>query len=409
MRTPNRGGARLPDFPWDTLSQARALASAHPGGLVDLSVGTPVDPVPAVVQEALALAANSPGYPDTAGTPELRAAAVGWMRRRLGVTSIDAGHVLPVVGTKEAVAWLPAMLGLGPGDVVAVPELAYPTYAVGALLAGAGVVATDVPEQRSRPPALVWVNSPANPTGAVRSTERLASLVAWARAHDVVLVSDECYIELGWEARPVSLLHPSVAGADPTGLLVLHSLSKRSNMAGYRAGFLAGDPGLISSLLTVRKHAGMMMPAPVQAAMTAALSDDDHVEVTRTTYAARRTSLKKAVQTAGFRIDHSEAGLYLWVTRGETALDTVTWLARRGILAAPGTFYGPAGGSHVRLSMTATDERVAEAVTRLADVGTDVGTDEARTDEAQTDEAQTEPGRAEIPGTLDISATEESP
>ena len=365
MRRPDRPARRLPDFPWDTLDAARALAASHPDGLIDLSVGTPVDPVPLVVREALTQAADSPGYPATAGCGPLRAAAVDWMRRRLGVTGVEPTQVLPVIGSKEAVAWLPTMLGLGPGDVVAVPELAYPTYAVGASLAGARVAATDTPEDLPSPPALVWVNSPANPTGEVTDPVRLAELVAWARANDVVLASDECYIELGWAARPYSLLHPQVSGGGTDGLLVLHSLSKRSSMAGYRAGFFAGDGLLVDELLAVRRHAGMMVPDPVQAAMTAALRDDAHVEVTRATYAARRATLIRAVEAAGFRVDHSQAGLYLWVTAGEPADDTVMWLARRGVLAAPGTFYGPAGARHVRLALTAPDPQVAAVAARL--------------------------------------------
>jgi succinyldiaminopimelate transaminase len=362
---PDRPARRLPDFPWDSLDAARAAATAHPGGLIDLSVGTPVDPVPSVVREALTQAADSPGYPATIGTGPLRAAAVDWMRRRLGVTGVEPDQVVPVIGSKEAVAWLPTMLGLGAGDVVAVPELAYPTYAVGATLAGAQVVATDSPDQLPAPPALVWVNSPANPTGAVTDPARLAGLVDWARRYDVVLASDECYIELGWDARPRSLLHPQVARGSAEGLLVLHSLSKRSSMAGYRAGFLTGDRALVAELLEVRRHAGMMVPAPVQAAMTAALRDDAHVEVTRATYAARRATLVRAVEAAGFRVDHSQAGLYLWVTNGQSADDTVMWLARRGVLAAPGTFYGPAGARHVRLALTAPDAQIAAVASRL--------------------------------------------
>lgn len=366
MKTPNiQSPQRLPTFPWDTLSEARARAAGHPDGLIDLSVGSPVDPVPAVVAQALAAAADSPGYPLAAGTAALRETAVDWMRRRLNVPAVNADQVLPVVGSKEAVAWLPTMLGLGPDDLVVVPELAYPTYAVGAALAGARVVASDTPELLPTRPALVWVNSPANPTGRVIGPDRLAELVEWARQQSVVLASDECYIELGWSTRPRSLLDPAVAGDRADGLLVLHSLSKRSNMAGYRAGFWAGDAQLVAELRQVRRHAGMMVPGPIQAAMTAALRDDDHVEVVRATYGHRRTSLIHAVESAGFHVDYSEAGLYLWVSRDEGAEDTVSWLAERGILAAPGTFYGPSGAQHVRLALTAPDAHVAAVATRL--------------------------------------------
>jgi len=237
---------------------------------------------------------------------------------------------------------------------------------VGALLAGAEVVTTDA--TLSLGPAradLVWVNSPSNPTGRVLPAEHLAKVVAWARERDAVVVSDECYIELGWAAKPVSILHPDVCGGSPEGLLAVHSLSKRSNLAGYRAGFVAGDPALVAELLAVRKHAGMMVPTPVQAAMVAALDDDEHVREQAARYRSRRELLLAALGEAGFEVSHSEAGLYLWATRGEPCGDTLAWLAERGILVAPGDFYGAAGARHVRIALTATDERIAAAGTRL--------------------------------------------
>ncbi len=365
------GGAarRLPDFPWDSLEPYREKAATHPGGVVDLSVGTPVDPTPRVVADALRAAADAPGYPLTYGTAALREAAAGWLRRSLGVRDADPAAVLPTIGSKELVASLPMLLGLGPGDSVVFPELAYPTYDVGARLAGATPVATDgllaLGPARVR---LVWLNSPSNPTGRVLPVEHLRKMVRWARERGAIVASDECYVELGWEARPLSVLDPDVCEGSHHGLLAVHSLSKRSNLAGYRAGFVTGDPALVRELLAVRKHAGMMMPAPVQAAMTAALGDDAHVAVQRERYARRRELLRPALTAAGFRIDHSEAGLYLWTTRDERSEDTLGWLAERGILAAPGTFYGAAGGRHVRIALTATDERVAAAVDRLTPV-----------------------------------------
>ncbi len=365
---PGRLSRGLPDFPWDTIAGARELAGAHPDGMVDLSVGAPVDPTPEVVRLALCRAADAPGYPSTHGTGELREAAVEWMFRRLGVGPLDPADVLPTIGTKELVAWLPTLLGLGPADTVVVPEIAYPTYDVGARLAGAQTLARDglfgAGPARVR---LVWVNSPANPTGRVLPVEHLRKVVAWARHRGAVVASDECYIELGWDpdAQPVSLLHPSVCDGDPSGLLVVHSASKRSNLAGYRAGFLAGDPVLVRALLQVRKHAGMMVPTPVQVALTAALRDDDHVAVQRAVYGARRTTLKSALTGAGLRVDESKAGLYLWVSRDEPADETLAWFARRGILVAPGHFYGAGGARHVRVALTASDERVAAAAVRL--------------------------------------------
>ncbi|MEV8630186.1 succinyldiaminopimelate transaminase [Streptosporangium sp. NPDC051023] len=355
----------LPDFPWDRLTPLKALAQAHPDGIVDLSVGTPVDPVPAVVRQALADASDSPGYPLTYGTERLRSAAVGWLRRSHGVI-LDQADVLPLIGSKEFVAWLPTLLGVGPGQRVVFPELAYPTYDVGARLAGAEPYATDglLSLGPERVP-LVWVNSPSNPTGRVLPAEHLRKVVAWAREHGAIVASDECYIELGWEEQPISILHPDVCGGSHEGLLAVHSLSKRSNMAGYRAGFVAGDPALIQRLLEVRKHAGMLMPGPVQVAMAVALDDDEHVEEQRARYAARRAALRPALEAAGWEIQHSEAGLYLWATDGTDCWKQVRALADRGILVAPGDFYGEAGAGHVRIAVTASDERISAAVRRL--------------------------------------------
>lgn len=359
--------ASLPVFPWDTLVEATALARAHPGGIVDLSVGTPVDPVAPVIQEALCGAAEAPGYPLTAGTPELRASAVAALNRRYGVTGLAESAVLPVIGTKELIAWLPTLLGLGTEDLVVVPELAYPTYEVGARLAGTRVLPADSLTQLGpESPAMIFLNSPSNPTGRVLGAEHLRKVVGWARERGSLVVSDECYLGLAWDAHPYSVLHPEVCGGDHTGLLAVHSLSKSSSLAGYRAGFVAGDPALVAELLAVRKHAGMMVPGPVQAAMVAALDDDEHQTVQRERYARRREALMAAFTSAGFTIEHSEAGLYLWATRGEPCRTTVDWLAQRGILVAPGDFYGAGGSRHVRVAMTATDERVRAAAERLS-------------------------------------------
>jgi succinyldiaminopimelate transaminase len=358
--------ARLPEYPWDELAPIAEKARAFPGGAVDLSVGTPVDPVPAIIQDALVAAANAPGYPLTAGTPALRAAAAGWLARSHDV-EVDPASVLPVIGTKEFIAWLPVMLGLGQSDTVLYPSLAYPTYDIGARLAGASSHPADSLDDAPASSRLLWVNSPSNPTGRVLSVPALRDAVTWARAHGCVLASDECYIELGWTATPVSVLHPSVCGDSPDGLLGVFSLSKRSNLAGYRAGFVTGDPVLMRQLLLVCRQAGLIMPAPVQAAMTVALSDDTHAAEQKARYAARRAVLATGLTAAGFRIDHSEAGLYLWATRpGLDCWAACELLASEcGILAGPGSMYGPAGTSHIRVALTATDERVAAAGQRL--------------------------------------------
>jgi len=360
-------GAGLPDFPWDTLATAKAVASAYPGGIVDLSIGTPVDPTPEVARRALAAGSDSPGYPLTSGTPQLRQAQADYLDRRWGAAVLPEA-TLPVIGTKEVVAWLPTLLGLGPGDTVVYPTAAYPTYAAGVQVTGArGVACDDLTELDAQGirPALVWLNSPSNPTGEVLAPAVLAERVAWARAHGAIVASDECYGEFGWEADPVSVLHPDVAGDSHDGLLALFSLSKRSNLAGYRAGFVAGDPALVGELLEVRKHLGMLVPRPVQDVMVAVLGDTAHVQEQRARYAGRRARLRPALEGAGFTVHHSEAGLYLWATRGEDSRATVAWLAERGVLAAPGDFYGEAARQFVRLALTATDERVDAAVTRL--------------------------------------------
>ncbi|MBK1788887.1 succinyldiaminopimelate transaminase [Prauserella cavernicola] len=358
--------AALPDFPWDSLAEHTATARAHPDGIVDLSVGTPVDPVPEAIRDALASVSDIPGYPTTHGTPQLRAAAVDALRRRHGIDGLDPDAVLPTIGSKELVAWLPTLLGAGAGSTVVIPELAYPTYEVGALLAGASVLRADgLTQLGPQKPAVLWLNSPSNPTGRVLGVDHLRKVVEWARERGTIVVSDECYLALAWESEPVSVLHPEVNGGSLDGLLAVHSLSKSANLASYRAGFVTGDPELVRKVLAVRKHAGMIVPRPVQEAMTVALTDDKALFVQRERYAGRREVLRTALQDSGFRIDHSEAGLYLWATRDEDSADTVGWLAERGILVAPGTFYGPRGGKHVRVALTATDERVSTAATRL--------------------------------------------
>jgi succinyldiaminopimelate transaminase len=337
--------------------------------VVDLSIGTPVDETPAVLTTALASAGNSPGYPAALGTRALRSAAAAWLERRLGVRVADPlgadPSVIPTIGSKELVALLPTMLGLQGSGTVLIPEVAYPTYEVGAVLAGLSVRRTDVPPDDATGVVLAWLNSPGNPHGRVLTDDELRAWVSWGRAHGVPVVADECYVTLGWDVEPRSLLHPAIAGEDHSGLLAVHSLSKQSTAAGYRAGLLSGDPELVRQAWEVRRHLGLLVPGPIQDAMTAALADDAHVEEQRARYRGRRERLSAAVRAAGARIDHSEAGLYLWITRDEDCWTTVDWLAGLGIVAAPGTFYGPAGARHVRMALTATDERIDAAVQRL--------------------------------------------
>ncbi|WP_142061559.1 succinyldiaminopimelate transaminase [Pseudarthrobacter sp. B4EP4b] len=374
----NTFGLDLPDYPWEAMAPYLAKASEHPGGAVNLSIGTPVDPTPALIQDALKAAADAPGYPTVHGTPALREAIAAWFERRRGVAGLDPRNIMPTVGSKELVAWLPLLLGLKPGDVVVRPKVAYPTYDIGATLAGVTSVATDNLDElddatRSRV-RLIWVNSPGNPTGSVRGVESLKALVQQARELGAVVASDECYAELGWGdwdvqrgGQPVpSILDPRVAGGSHQGLLAVYSLSKQSNVAGYRAAFVAGDPDLMPNLVNSRKHAGMIVPYPVQEAMRVALGDDAHVEAQKDLYRGRRERLVPALLDFGLEIKESDAGLYLWSTAGESTWDTVARLAERGIVVGPGVFYGEAGNGYVRVALTGTDERIDAAVARLA-------------------------------------------
>ncbi len=362
-------GHALPDFPWDRLAPYAQTAREHPDGIADLSIGTPVDPTTGIVTAALSAAADAPGYPYAAGTPSLRSAASAWMRRRLSV-ECPPEQVLPTIGSKELIALLPFLVGLR-GRVL-FPALAYPTYDVGARLAGCepvpvpmddGLLDLDALDSLAGDGDLVWANYPANPHGRVAPRAHVAALVSWARRRGVLLASDECYSELAWDAPFTSAL--AVDGT--AGVLAVHSLSKRSNAAGLRAGFVAGDANLVAQLLAVRRHAGFLVPAPVQAAMVAALDDDEHVDAQRGVYAARRDVLRPAVEKAGLVVEHSEGGLYLWASHPAYAdcWALVQALAARGILVAPGEFYGAAGARHVRIALTATDERVAAAARRL--------------------------------------------
>ena len=364
------GVADLADYPWDSVAPYAARARAHPDGLVDLSIGSPVDPTPAVIEEALAAATDAHAYPQTVGTPALRQAIADWYYRRRGVGGLTADHVLPTIGSKELVALLPLLLDLGSGDVVVHPRAAYPTYEVGARLVGATPLAADEPENWPEGTRLIWLNSPGNPDGRVLDAATLRAAVARARELGAIVASDECYAELGWDSpwdrEPIpSVLDPRVTDGDLRGILSVYSLSKQSNLAGYRAAFLGGDPDVVARLVTARKHLGLMLPAPVQTAMLAALGDDAHVTAQRERYRSRRATLRPALESAGFRIDHSEAGLYLWATEGRDGWDSLGRLADLGILAGPGHFYGEHYPEHIRLSLTAPDERVAAAAARL--------------------------------------------
>ncbi|HZJ25826.1 MAG TPA: succinyldiaminopimelate transaminase [Acidimicrobiia bacterium] len=370
-----------PPYPQDRLVVLRRLADARPGGVVDCSVGTPIDPLPEVARRALVESAPAAtGYPPSIGSPALREAAAGWIDRRFGVT-IGADDVIACIGTKEMVASLPKLLHLRnpTRDTILYPAVSYPTYDMGAQLAGLRAVAVPVdtdwrldlsrvaPDDAQRA-LILWLNEPANPTGATMGAARVQDAVAWARARGIVVASDECYAEFTFDADgtpgvPATVLH---AGAD--GVLAVHSLSKRSNMAGLRAGFVAGDPELVGYLGEVRKHAGLMVPAPVQAAAAAALGDDAHVDAQRARYAQRRALVLDGLDPLGFLHDGGPSTFYLWL-RGAEGTDDGWELAGRlaeaGTLVAPGDLYGPGGADHVRLSLTQPIDRLELALDRL--------------------------------------------
>jgi succinyldiaminopimelate transaminase len=348
---------KLPDFPWDALAPYGEKAKAHPSGFIDLSQGTPVDSTPEFIQDAFKAASNSPSYPVTMGTPELREAITKWAQEQLGASG-DFG-VLPLIGSKELVAWLPTILE---STHVLYPEVAYPTYLVGSMIAKTKSSTVDFDAATWPDADLAWVNTPSNPTGRVHSDSELLSAIEWARKGGVV-VADECYLEFGNGISPKSIL--SFTGGNNKNILAIHSLSKRSSIAGYRAAMMIGDRELIAKVLEVRKHAGMMVPLPVQKAMVAALGDNQHVAEQRDRYNSRKAKVRNAIEKHGFTVDHSEAGLYLWATRDESDWDSVAWFAERGILVTPGHFYGPKGAQHIRIAMTATDAQIDELVKRL--------------------------------------------
>lgn len=351
---------KLPDFPWDALAPYGQRARSHPEGAIDLSQGTPVDPTPEFIQAELRASANSPSYPVTTGSKELRDSLTKYAHEVLGATGDF--DVLPTIGSKEMVALLPFLLE---ARRILIPKIAYPTYRVGGLLAKAEVIEVDIdpatwPRQGID---LVWLNTPSNPTGRVHSDDEMRAVLNWSREHDVTIASDECYLPFPDKKSGNSILR--FAAGENKNLIALHSLSKRSNLAGYRAAFAVGDSSLISKLLEVRKHMGMMVPLPVQRAMAIALSDEKHVSVQADLYKRRRERLASALLRSGFKVEHSEAGLYIWCTRDESDWQSVSWFADRGIIVTPGNFYGEAGNKHIRIALTATDAKIEEALLRI--------------------------------------------
>lgn len=360
---------RLPEYPWEGLKPFAAKAAEYKDGLVDLSVGSPVDPTPKIIQDALNASSNAPGYPRTGGTPEFKQAVVDWYARRHGVVGLSPEQVMPTIGSKELISWLPILLGIGPGDVIVQPKVAYTAYVVGAALAGAEIISEDDPEKWPANTKLIWINSPGNPDGRVLEVAEMKAAVDRARELGALLASDECYLEFGWDEwetkRVPTILDPAVSGGSYEGILAVYSLSKQSNLAGYRAAFAVGEEKLIKALVNLRMHSGLNTPQPVQRAMTVALGDDAHVAAEKAVYRARRAVLLPAIKSFGFDVKDSKGGLYIWATLGEDCWMTVERMAEIGILVAPGSFYGESSTEFVRFALTATDERISEAARRL--------------------------------------------
>jgi succinyldiaminopimelate transaminase len=358
-------GFQPPPYPYDRLGEIAAIAGRHEGGAVDLSIGTPCDPPPPEVLAALCAGDTARGYPPSIGTVALRTAAAGWIERRLGASVDPDAEVAACVGTKEFVASVPQYLHLrDPSrDTVLYPAISYPTYEMGAILTGLRPVPyldlAKIPDDDADRAACIWANSPANPTGELHD---LAAVAAWGRAHDVPVLSDECYAEFTWAGPATTILREGTSG-----VLALHSLSKRDNFAGARIGFYAGDAALVDYLREVRKHAGLMPPGPVQAAAVVALGDDAHVEAQRARYQARLRRLIEILGAAGYPATMPDGAFYLWVR----APDADAWAAARdlaqkaGIVVSPGEFYGPHGAAYFRVAAVQPDDRIKLAASRV--------------------------------------------
>ncbi|MFN2518436.1 MAG: aminotransferase class I/II-fold pyridoxal phosphate-dependent enzyme [Jatrophihabitantaceae bacterium] len=354
-----------PPYPYERLGEVIALAREHDGGAVDLSIGTPCDPAPPEVIAALCAADTARGYPPSIGTLALRAAAADWLARRLGATVDPATELAACIGSKEFVASTPQYLKLrDPSrDTVLYPAISYPTYAMGATLAGCRSIAyrslEDIAENDADRALCIWVNSPGNPTGELAD---LPAAAAWGRARAVPVLSDECYAEFTWTGVATTILR-----SGPAGVLAVHSLSKRDNFAGARIGFYAGDAELVHYLREVRKHAGLMPPGPVQAAAVIALGDDAHVEAQRACYLGRLHRLQQLLGTAGYPVELPAGAFYLWAAApAGDAWAAARDLARRaGIVVSPGEFYGSVSTGHFRVAAVQSDDRIDLVAARL--------------------------------------------
>ena len=349
------------------MAQLRALAAEHPGGYADLATASPVDPTPQHLLDAIAASPSAPGYPSTHGSVRLRTSVVDWLRGYRGIDGLGPEHVVPTIGSKEFLGLLPFLLNVRAGDIVVVPELGYPAYIDGATAVGATIVAEDDPARWPEHTRLIWINTPRNPDGRTLTHADLRGAVDRARELGAVLVSDECYgvlNEVDGQRIP-SVLHAESNGGSLDGILMSSSVSKQSNLAGYRVGYALGDPDLIETLITRRRRLGLIMPWPQQALLEAALHDDADVRAQRERPRARTARLRPAAEAAGLRVTGSTDGMYVWATTDDDGWDTAAKLADAGVLCMPGGVFGAAGANHVRFAVSISDERLEQAVERL--------------------------------------------
>jgi succinyldiaminopimelate transaminase len=363
-------GFEPPPYPYDRLDAYQKMAAAHDGGIVDLSIGTPCDPPPQAVIDALAGSGSERGYPASIGTEALRRSIARWMGRRFSI-DVPLSRIAACIGTKEFVATTPQYMKLRrPNrDTVIYPAVAYPTYEMGAILAGLRPLAvpmnaeghmdfTSLSQDDIDRALMLWVNSPSNPTGGLDDLKYAAD---WGRKNNVPVFSDECYTEFTWATSSQSILQH---GLD--GVIAVHSLSKRSNLAGLRVGFYAGDAEIVEYLKEVRKHAGFMVPGPAQAAGVAALDDDEHVAVQRDRYRSRLEYMATTLSKwSGIDIGMPDGGFYLWFD-AEDAWSFTERLAREGgALVSPGDFYGAGGSRNVRVAAVQPDAKLRLVAQRL--------------------------------------------
>ncbi len=387
------GGFVPPPYPYDRLVPIAELAAKSFGEAIDLSVGTPCDAPPRSVLEALCRTSAARGYPPSIGRADFRRAVADWFAGRLGV-QVPSDQIAACIGTKEFVVGLPHLLKLrDPSrDTILYPAVSYPSYAMGAVLAGCRAVPVPVAADWSLDLSAItaddaaralclWSNTPANPTGGL---DDLSAVAKWGREHQVPVFSDECYVEFTW-ADQGSQAQGSPGQGSPgelgskgglpgatildsglDGVVAVHSLSKRSNLAGLRVGFYAGDADLVHYLSEVRKHAGMMVPGPAQDAAIAALGDQQHVIEQRRRYLSRLERIAAVMTSMGLSAPLPGGGFYLWVPApGGDAWALAERLARDlGIVVSPGEFYGEQASGYVRIAVVQPDDQIDLVIQR---------------------------------------------